>query len=54
VRTLERPYGPEENYTAVIDGFLLSPNVTVLEARTAELGFRFSDHQPVAVRLRLD
>ncbi len=54
VRTLERPYRPGENYTAVIDGFLVSPNVTVLEVRTEELGFRFSDHQPVAVRLRLD
>jgi hypothetical protein len=40
--------------TAVIDGFLVSPNVTVLEVRTADLGFRFSDHQPVTVRLRLD
>jgi endonuclease/exonuclease/phosphatase family metal-dependent hydrolase len=54
VRTLERPYRPGENYTAVIDGFLASPNVTVLEVRTGELGFRFSDHQPVAARLRLD
>jgi len=54
VRTLERPYARGENYTAVIDGFLVSPNVTVLEVRTDELGFRFSDHQPVTVRLRLD
>jgi endonuclease/exonuclease/phosphatase family metal-dependent hydrolase len=54
VRTLERPYAPGGNYTAVIDGFLVSPNVTVREVRTVDLGFRFSDHQPVAVRLRLD
>jgi endonuclease/exonuclease/phosphatase family metal-dependent hydrolase len=54
VRTLERPYARGENYTGVIDGFLVSPNVTVLETRTDELGFRFSDHQPVKVRLRLD
>jgi endonuclease/exonuclease/phosphatase family metal-dependent hydrolase len=54
VRTLERPYRPGENYTAVIDGFLVSPNLTVLEVRTGELGFRFSDHQPVTARLRLD
>jgi endonuclease/exonuclease/phosphatase family metal-dependent hydrolase len=54
VRTLERPFRTGENYTAVIDGFLVSPNVTVLEVRTDELGFRFSDHQPVMVRLRLD
>ncbi len=54
VRTLQRPYAPGVNYTAVIDGFLVSPNLTVLEVRTAELGFRYSDHQPVTVRLRLD
>jgi len=53
VRTLERPYAPGENYTAVIDGFLVSPNLSVLEVRTADLGFRFSDHQPVTVRVRL-
>ena len=54
VRTLERPYARGENFTAVIDGFLVSPNVSVLSVRTADLDFRFSDHQPVAVRLRLD
>ena len=54
VRSLERPYTRGENYTAVIDGFVVSPNVTVLEVRTADLGFRFSDHQPVLARLRLD
>jgi endonuclease/exonuclease/phosphatase family metal-dependent hydrolase len=54
VRTLERPYAPGGNYTAVIDGFLASPNLTVLSVRTVDLGFRFSDHQPVVVRLRLD
>jgi len=54
VRTLERPYVRGGNYTAVIDGFLVSPNVTVLGVRTVDLGFRFSDHQPVLLSLRLD
>jgi endonuclease/exonuclease/phosphatase family metal-dependent hydrolase len=54
VRTLERPYARGENYTAVIDGFVVSPNLTVLEVRTFDLGFLFSDHQPVLARLRLD
>jgi endonuclease/exonuclease/phosphatase family metal-dependent hydrolase len=54
VRSLERPYVRGENYTAVIDGFAVSPNVTVLEAHTFDLAFRFSDHQPVMARLRLD
>jgi endonuclease/exonuclease/phosphatase family metal-dependent hydrolase len=54
VRTLERPYVRGANYTAVIDGFLVSSNLSVLSVRTVDLGFRFSDHQPVEVRLRLD
>lgn len=54
VRTLERPFAQGENYTAVIDGFLVSPNVEVLAVRAFDLGFRFSDHQPVLLRLRLN
>jgi len=54
VRTLERPYVRGQNYTAVIDGFLVSANIEVLWVRTFDLGFRFSDHQPVLLRLALE
>lgn len=49
VRTNYAPYRAGENYTTIIDGFLLSPNVTVLEIETRDTGFRYTDHQPVVL-----
>jgi endonuclease/exonuclease/phosphatase family metal-dependent hydrolase len=51
VRTNERPYKRGENYTTIIDGFLLSPNVSAISAHTEDLDFQNSDHQPVTVEL---
>lgn len=53
VRTLHKSYVAGENYTTIIDGFLLSPNVIVEELRTSDLGFRHTDHHPVLGRFRL-
>ena len=39
---------------ALIDFFLVSPNLQVLRARAIETGFRFSDHQPVWMEVRFD
>ncbi|HEV2562528.1 MAG TPA: endonuclease/exonuclease/phosphatase family protein [Rhizomicrobium sp.] len=50
VRTDERPYTKGVNATAIIDGFLVSPNVEVVSIRTENLEFRYSDHQPVLGR----
>lgn len=52
VRTNERPYTAGENYTAVIDGFLLSPGIEMVSIQGADLGFRPSDHQPVRLTVR--
>ena len=51
VRTNERPYQRDENYRAVIDGLLLSPNVELQSARGIDLDFEFTDHQPVIFQL---
>lgn len=51
VRTNERPYVAGENYTAVIDGFILSPGVSAERVQGVDLGFANSDHQPVAIRV---
>jgi len=51
-RTLERPYSPGVNYTCVIDGFLVSPNVEIVAVQTVDLGFEHSDHNPVSIRIR--
>ncbi len=46
VRTNERPYRRGQNYTTIIDGFLVSPNVAVGSVQTLDLNFEFTDHQP--------
>ncbi len=52
VRTNEKPYVRGENYTTVIDGFIVSPNVEAVEVRGEDLDFRHADHQPVTARFR--
>lgn len=37
----------------MIDGFIVSPNVRVLETETQDLGFRNSDHNPVLLQFAL-
>lgn len=45
-RNADRPYGPD-NYLVTVDGFIVSDNVTVVESRVEDTGFRWSDHNPV-------
>lgn len=52
VRTNERPYHAGENYTTIIDGMIVSPNVVANDVRTLDLGFAASDHQPISASLR--
>ncbi|AGT42965.1 endonuclease/exonuclease/phosphatase family protein [Treponema pedis] len=53
VRLLEKPYIKGENYTTIIDGFLVSPNVEILSVKTEGMDFAVSDHQPVIVEFKL-
>ncbi|MBU6297038.1 MAG: hypothetical protein KJS68_02240 [Alphaproteobacteria bacterium] len=50
VRTNNQPYRPGVNYTAIIDGFLVSPNVEIDSVTTIDTGFQFTDHQPTVLR----
>jgi len=52
VRTANAPYVAGVNYRLIIDGFLVSPNVSVEEVHTQDLGFEDSDHQPVIATFR--
>lgn len=47
VRTVAVPYRPGYNFLAVIDGFLVSPNITIQEVRGTQLNVTNSDHNPV-------
>ena len=52
VRTNNKPYRAGENYTTVIDGFVVSPNVEAVAVSASDLDFQFADHQPVTARFR--
>ena len=54
-RLLNQPYDPEDPTTQyfVIDGFILTPNVTVDDVQTVDLGFANSDHNPVTLAFTL-
>ncbi len=52
VRTNERPYIKGENYTTIIDGYLVSPNVEVVSVKGLDTNFEYTDHQPVLVKLK--
>lgn len=47
VRTNYQPYIKGENYTTIIDGFMVSPNVKTLSVRTIDTEFEYTDHQAV-------
>lgn len=46
MRSNERPYIKGENFTSIIDGFMVSPNVEVRSIKTIDTNFEFTDHQP--------
>ena len=55
-RLLNQPYDPADTANTqhyVIDGFILSPNVTLESVETLDLGFENSDHNPVHIRVTL-
>lgn len=47
VRTLDVAYQEGLNFLAVIDGFLVSPNVEIADVTGHDLNFENSDHNPV-------
>ena len=55
-RLLNHPYdpNPEGNQFYVIDGFILSPNVTLKRVETLDRQFEFTDHNPVALEVTLE
>lgn len=52
-RLLDQPLH-DQSQLFVIDGFLLSPNLRVEEVQTVDLGFAFSDHNPVRLTVTLE
>ena len=51
-RNCDIPY-VEGNFTIIVDGFIVSDNVTVNYLENVQTGFRYSDHNPVLMRFVL-
>lgn len=51
VRAANGPYQKDISTTAVIDGFVCSPGISVESVRAIDLDFQYSDHQPVEITL---
>jgi endonuclease/exonuclease/phosphatase family metal-dependent hydrolase len=47
------PYERGKTKTTIIDFFVVSPNIKVLDIKTEDLGFEWSDHQPVTMKFKL-
>jgi len=52
-RNVDIPYQKGNTQTTIIDYFVVSPNIEVLEVKTHSTNFEFTDHQPVKLRVRL-
>ncbi len=52
-RNCDVPY-EEGNFTIIVDGFLTSKNVKVVNLKNVVTGFEYSDHNPVAMRFVLN
>ncbi len=52
-RRLKWPFNPKTSLTTVIDFYLISPNIKMLEVKTIDLEFENSDHQPVLAKVKL-
>ncbi len=53
-RRVMKPYKVGETPTTLIDYFLLSPNIELLDVSGFDLDFTYSDHQPVRINFRLN
>jgi len=47
-------FDPTTTFTTVIDYFYVSPNISVVEVKGIDAGFKYSDHNPVKMTIKLD
>ena len=53
-RSASAPYDEQTTYTVTLDGFIVSENVIVNSYQNMDLGYRFSDHDPVVMEFSLE
>ncbi len=52
-RSNDKVFDPATTYTTLIDYYMTSPNLEILEIRGIDMQFRWSDHQPVVLKFKL-
>jgi len=53
-RDVNKPFDLENTHCTILDYFVLSPNIDLIDIETIDLGFEFSDHNPVNIKIRLN
>lgn len=53
-RKLDIPYEPGVSYVSVLDGFMVSDNISVEGVAVHDGGFAYSDHNPVVIDFKLN
>ena len=52
-RYTNEPYN-ENSFTVILDGFIVSDNISVSSVRNVDTGFEFTDHNPVVMEFELN
>lgn len=52
-RFVNEPYRKGKTRTTTIDFFVVSPNVEIQLVQTVRMGFKYSDHEPVIMKVKL-
>ena len=53
-RNADAPYDPATAYTVTLDGIIISDNIKAVSYDCPDLGYRFSDHDPVIMEFILE
>ena len=53
-RDADTPYVKDETFTSVVDGFIVSKNVSVSSVKNINNEFKYSDHNPVVLKFKLE
>ena len=53
-RNADGPYVPGQSFVLIVDGFIVSDNVTVEGCHVIDEGFACSDHNPVRMTFALE
>jgi endonuclease/exonuclease/phosphatase family metal-dependent hydrolase len=53
-RSNKTPYVEGQSYTTLIDFFMVSPEIEILSVETIKMEFKYSDHEPVLLKVKVN